>query len=227
MNIKRISLEEVADLGKNLFYRDYKTETDFFDTPHFTYLSCATYATMINTMFGDEKTRNKQSDGFSYVNLSGPWIVTEQCEIKEEKGQKFIETSMPCFCFDFDAMASSIHSVVKGAKGQCGDLMRISNKDIWKLEYAPVTNDIYYYQLGEKIILPNLKCDPGKLTVHYLPALLPSNPKCTVPETMVDGIITTVLQIMFAAKKETPFIKIANDGNPNPNPQKELADVKG
>lgn len=223
---KRITLAQVADLAKDLFYREYKTETDFFDLPHFLYLSCTTYAKIMNDMFQDEKMRNRANDGFSYVSMSGPWLLSEKCTIqKDEMGDSYIQTSLPLFCFDFDALASSLYSVRKVGEA-CGDLMRISNKDVWKLCSLPVTNDIYYYQLGEKIKLPNLKCELKELWAIYIPAIMPSNLNCTIPETMVDGIVTTVLQIMFGAKKETPFIKIANNSNPNPSPDEIAEEYK-
>lgn len=227
MKNERLSLEKVAQLGQDLYYRNYKHESEFFDEVHFLYLCCSTYAKLINDMFQEDKKRNKDSDGFSYVNVSGPWLVSEDCEVKQDGEAKdgtgkYLETKMPVFCFDFDALASSVHSVLKKVKGQCGDLMRISNKDLWKLDHTPKTSDIFWYQMGERILLPNLTCDPGKLHVNYIPALLPTNPTCTVPETMVDGIITTVLQIMFGAKNETPVVKMANNSNMNTNPASDI-----
>lgn len=222
--MKRISLEQTAQLVMDLYYKNYKQESEFFVLTHFIYLCCTTYAKIINDMYAEEKKKNKDSDGFSFANFSGPWLLEEWCEIKKnDDGVSYIETSMPCFVFDFDALASSVHSIQKGAKGQCGDVMRLSNKDYWKIDKLPVTGDIYWYQLGEKILLPNLKCDPGKLKTYYLPALLPSNPQCMLPETMADGIITTTLEIMFGAKKETMLTKMANNSNPNTTETSEVA----
>jgi len=87
----------------------------------------------------------------------------------------------------------------------------------------PKTSDIYFYQLGEKILLPNLTCDPGGLIVNYIPSLLPENENCTVPETMLAGILTTSLQIMFGAKNETMVVKMDNNSNPNTSSVSELA----
>lgn len=221
--MKRFTLNETADLAQDLFYRDYKKDFDYFDTPHFLMLTCTTYAKIMNDMYQEEKNRTKQSEGFSFVGFSGPWIVTEACEIQEKHGKKYIQTKMPLFSFDFDSLCSSIVSVTKSAGSPCGELIRISNKDVWKLCAMPKCSDIFYYQLGEDIFLANISCNPGKLIVNYIPALMPDNVNCTIPETMIDGIITTVLQIMFGAKNQTAFVKTANDGNINPDPQHETA----
>ncbi len=223
--MERFTLDQLAQMGMDLYFRSYKSDDEFFDLVHFKLLSCTTYAKIINDMFQDDKLRNKGADGFSYVNVTGAWIKTEYCEVKIDKdsGKKYVETSVPCFSFDFDALASSVHSITKQVKGQCGDLMRISNRDIWKLDELPVTSDIYWYQLGEKIWVEKMKCDTGKLRVNYIPAVLLEDGNATIPETMADGIMTTVLQIMFGAKNETMVVKTANNSNPNGTVETEVA----
>lgn len=221
----RIKLDQVAQMGLDLYYRNYKHDADYFDMPHFLFLVCATYIKMMNDMYKDEKMRNKDSDGYSYITLSGQWLTTELCEVKKDEklGVHYIETQMALFTFDFDALCSSIHSITKGPGAKCGDIMRLSNKDYWKLDHLPTTSDIFWYQMGEKILLPKLSCNPGKLIVNYLPSVSPTNQTCSLPETTVMGIITTVLQVMFGAKNETMVVKMVNNDNPNVTPESELS----
>ncbi len=225
MSNKRVPLGDLAQMLSDAYYRDLKSDDEFFDMVHFAFVACTAYAKILQDIYSADKQQNKDGDGFSYVNISSEWLLTEVCKIQDDKvtGFKYIATAMPTFSFDVDAMSSAIHSILKPPGAKCGDFIRLSNKDYWKIASLPKTSDIFCYKMGEKILLPNLTCDPGDPIVNYIPALLPENLECTVPETMQAAILTTALQIMFGAKNETMVVKMDNNGNPNTTPVTELA----
>lgn len=223
--MKRFTLEQIAQFGLDAYLRAYQSTADFFNMVHFKVLVCSTYATVMNDKYQDQKTRIKQDSGFSFVEMSGPWFVKDEIKVCKDdvKDVHYIELPQPNFVFEYDSLCSSVHSIVKTGKKQCGEFIRISNADYWKIPSVPVTNDIFWYQLGERIEFPISIGMPEKVLVNYIPALLLNSDKCSIPETMVDAIVTTVLQIMFGAKNETMVVDKSDDGNPNVNATSEMA----
>jgi hypothetical protein len=212
----RITLDRVAQMGMDMYFRDYAPESAFFNLDDFKLLACSTYAKLFNDDFQAQKTQNRNIDMFSYADMTASFLLSEEIEIQEREGIKFAQTKLPLFAFLFDSMSSAIESITKIKDCPCGEIIKISNRDKWKLKHVPSSKNIYYYLMGDLIEFPSLSCNPGKLRINYLPALLPDNDACNVPEFYVITLITTVLQIMFGAKNEN-IIDMSNDSNPNVN----------
>jgi len=221
-----LTLEQLVAQAIDMYRREYGNEQDFWDEDNFKVLVVAYLQKLYNDEYDDKKSRNKAEAGFSIVEFPGEWLIQEDVEIQEKDGEKFVETKQPFFTFTFDALTSAIHSIRKiGDCGcTCGEFIRLSNKDYWKVNRLPPTSNRYWYGMSGKLVMPcgpEKQCLPKKLRVTFLPLPTMESDCAWIPGPYVTVIITTVLNQLFGAKQGTPVLDETNDGNDNASQQTE------
>lgn len=218
--MKSVTLKQVADMAEGMFYQDLRAQDAFFEGAHFKWLCAQTYSTLLNKEFTERKLRNKMTEGFSFVEISPSWLVEEDSDVeKGNDGIAYFDTTNPIFSFDFDAMSSGLQ-MLRAVGKCCGDLIRISFKDKWQYCRAPLTKDSYFYQGVNRVELIGRACLPEKVSVWYVPALDIENNDSVMAEGMAIPVITTVLNLMFAAKNGE-VVDMSNNANSNAQPATE------
>lgn len=214
-----VTLKQIADMAEDLYYQNYKADDQFFDLAHFKFLLATKYAEIINDEYKANKLLNKTLTGFSWVEISQDWLITESVEIKRDKDEMSAELSQGIFGFEFDALSSGVQFVNIG--GQCGELVRISINDRFAVCRMPITAQIMYYVKGSKIIFVNMNCDVKEAEVMYIPSVDCTNDDALLSDYKVHPMITETLNLMFGSKNGN-IVDMTDDSNPNTSPATEL-----
>lgn len=212
-------LGDVAEKAMDLYYQDYKAESDFIDETHFAFMVVAAYNKLISDEFTQSKLINKQMSGFSMVELSEDWTKTERLKVEEDDGERIVKLPGNVITFPFDALGSGVQGL-KLIGGSCKEVVRISHDDTWQIELIETTQTFFYVRRDRGVFI-NLKCFPTDVKVTWVPEISADDMESFIPEAKVLPIITTVLEMMFAAKNGKVVDKTAND-NQNAVMQSEI-----
>jgi hypothetical protein len=222
------TLRQVGDMASALYYQNYKTDESFFDLAHFKFLLATKYNELLLAEFNANKKLNKILTGFSWYEISPSWLVEEtvtpvwDCE----KNQYVATLSQNVFEFDYDAMSSGVQ-YVRMLCADCGNVVRITQRDLISLCYMPVNAQIMYYVKGDnKLVFVNGNCDLSKqkFEVFYVPAVDCLNDDSAIHDDKVNPMIIEVLNLMFGAKNGN-FVDMTNDSNPNTSAIKEIGNI--
>jgi len=219
-----VTLEQISAMAMDLYYQNYRTDESFFDMPHFQFMVVQQYTDMFAKEALINKRENKSDTGYSYIEISPDWMITETHEVKYDKDSKqvYIETNVPPFVFKYDAMGSGIQYVTAHEAG-CTDFKRIAATDKWMICRLPATEQaLYYVEPGGKVVLVlNGGCKPKKINVQYVPSIDCTNPESIMREDLAMDIMKDVLNTMFGARQGV-LVDMANNSNPNMVPQGEV-----
>jgi hypothetical protein len=211
------TLKIVASSIQDLYYQNFPDRVDFFTENDFKYHAAAMYSEMLNTLYQAARKENKGEMGFSSVEISAQWLITQKIEkdkLKWDEMQKrwYCLTDFPIFSFDFDAFGNGLNGI--RPYGNSCNLKKISNQEIRFADIIPTTPDIYYFVENENRI-DFLKKPDLPIAVYYIPKVLGSNDQCLMSDNIVSAVIEGTLQLMFGAKNGMPVIKEADDANRN------------
>lgn len=222
------TLRQVGDMASALYYQNYKTDESFFDLAHFKFLLSAKFVELLLAEFEANKKLNKILTGFSWYEISPSWLVEEVVTPKwdSERNQYVATLSQNVFSFEYDAMSSGVQ-FVRMLCAECGNVVRITQRDLISLCYLPINSQIMYYVKGEnQLVFVNSGCDLSKqkFEVSYVPAIDCQNDDSIIHEDKVNPMIVEVLNLMFGAKNGN-FVDMTNDSNPNTSAIKEIGNV--
>jgi hypothetical protein len=209
-------LIDIASLAEDLYYQDYAERDKFFDTDDFKYHCASAYSTMLDDEFQAWRKANKMETGFSNVELSAGWLVTQtfkETDAQYDEGNQrwYILLENSIFTFKFDAFGNGLNGI--RPYGNSCNLKKISNQEIRFHDIIPVTPDIYYFVEGKKRI-DFLKKPTFPVTSYYIPEVIGNDNNCVISDSMVKPVIMATLQLMFGAKQGN-VVHEADDGNKN------------
>lgn len=213
-------------LGQNImdaYYQDYKPDEGFFDLSYFMSMASTAYGKLLNDAYEAAKLLNRATLGFSFVELSSDLLVMEKLAVKEntELKQHYSDLSKPIYTFPFDSMATAVNRVMPFGT-DCGEFIKISLDDSWKLCQLPANNKSFYSVFNDKIIYNKFACPELKfVNVMYAPAISSDDADAQITDSLAFNIQTLVLQQMIGAREGT-IVDKTNDSNPNKVIQTEI-----
>jgi len=217
-------LVEVAQNIMDLYYQQYKSDEDFFEEYHFKYLAAAAYAQILQEEYEKSYKLSLAEKGIGEPALNPEWFISEEKEVvASDMGDKELKLASCPFTFRFDKQSSGVQGVYPLA-GKCGEFIRISVDDQWKIKNAPTTNIVFWFPLSNKIVFKNVHCGLKKVKVVYIPSLKELEDTCALPDSMQMDIIQRVLNIMFVAR-QGGVVDMTNNQNPNKVMESEIDTV--
>lgn len=219
----RMTLGVVATLVQDLYYQDFAGRDAFIGDEQIMPLIAMAYARMLNEDYKTAKALNRAMMGFSWIEISSDWLSEPEIITvsKQSNGVISGELSKRVFSFDFDSMSSAIQNVFPADGSACGQLIRISQLDRWKMCRLPYNEKVFYIVNGSKIEIITQGGYPKKLSVQYVPTLWPLDDTTTVALTRSDELVKNTLQLLLIAKDKVVVDK-SNDSNPNTTIQTEI-----
>lgn len=213
-------LLHVAARAMDMYHQDLMTEESFFGEDHFKYMVSAAYAKLLNDEYDKARLINRQTMGFTYVELSPEWIKKIPLTLEEttEDDNKMFYADLPQNCkpfsFAFDAMSNGIQGIYSSCH-EC-DFIKVSLNDLWQLRLVPPCDKIFYFLTDRRVIFKNItNKNVGKhLFVNLIPVIDVDDDDFMIPESKELEIINMALQIMIAAKNGV-VIQKADDQNKN------------
>lgn len=219
-------LIEVATRIYDLFNQNYAPNDRFIDIDDVKFHVATTYSTMLNTAFQQQRKENKQMDGFSNIEISSMWMVSNELPIEydEERDDFFIKLKQPVYSLDWDTSASALHGIHSiGGKHQLYRKIGLIERRFRQV-IPPNTAIFYYLKTAEEIRLwnepPGGRPIKGAIVeVQYIPVIVGQDNDCKLSDNIIAPLIEQVLALLFKAKSGN-FIQKLDDQNPNtPTPQ--------
>lgn len=209
------NLSELAQNIMDLYYQQYKSDEDFFELYHFEYLSSVAFSKLLQDEYEKSYKMSLAERGIGQAQINPQWFKTEERElVASEMGDKEIVLDQCPFTFRFDKQSTGIQNIYP-LNGKCGDFIRLTIDELWKLKNVPDTDIVWWIPVGNKILFKNLKCGLKKVHIIYIPSFDLSKPdKCMLTDSAQADIIDWVLQRMFAARQGS-VIDMTADQNAN------------
>lgn len=210
----KTTLKIVASRAMDQFYQNYAPRDAFFDIDDFKFHFATIYTTMFDNAFQQFRKMGKAEDGFSNVEITSNWLVTEEVTAESDKNSDiyFVSPSSCIFGFGWDEFSYSLDNFKP--VGHCGcKLQKISRQESHYLDISPTTSLCYYWvEANNKIAVTN------KVTglITYVPAVDSKNENCVMSDLIVADVIKMTLDLFFKAKSGNVIDK-TNDNNANNN----------
>lgn len=217
-----ISLYIVAQDAMDAYYQGYAPRDGFFDIDDFKRYIVATYTSMLNAEFAQLKRQAKQEDGFSSVEISPDWLITEQLTIQRKVNDVWAELKQSIFAFPWDVYSMGLQEVriVKCKNPNDAKAVKVTYKDAKFISQSLYNDTYYYYPKGcNKIIFRNRY--PQEAEAMYVPALDINNDNSVISEAKAFEVITATCKFMVGIR-DGQLIQMSNDSNPNKVAPKEI-----
>lgn len=212
------NIKIIADLTMNLYFEDFANGAEFFDIDDFVRYTGIAYADLIGQEYLVMYNQNRQDGNMDIIEFSHDWLKTEV--VKKQSGVEgfFIELSQPIMSFPFDRKDSGIQNIFPVGGKFKGEFIRSSISEIWKDQYLPLTQHVYWALLENKIYLSsNLVDPPLEMRVVYVPE---ASENLNIPSSRQQSVIKNTIQLMREAAKGY-VVKENNNQNLNPIIQTE------
>jgi len=206
-------LKLVGQRSMDLFYQNYKSNTDFFDLPDFIYYSGDTLADYYLQEYKQLKAVMRSDKQEEVVSFSENILSEQELEVETHEGAMVAKLKQPFLSFPYDEQSSGIQFIFPVSCKDCPSIIRSSLTQIWKFKHVPITNKVYWYinRPMQLALWTNSNVMLKKIRVLYVPT---PTPDAEVPDTLVDFITTNTVTKMKGIAQGV-VVKKAQDGNQN------------
>jgi len=217
------TLSWVAQMMQDFYYKELKTDSDFFETDHFIYCVRAVYAKLIDADAKEARQLDKVESGYYTISLSQDWLIEEEVEFKETDSNSGVyvgNLKHTPYAFAYDRMTYSVQTVEP--LNNCKPYTRISADQKFKLRHIAKTDMVFFYIVANRIHLINQSaCTPDKAVVMYAPSLSGNPDEVFVPLNKHFDIVTIGAKLLLEIVSNV-IIDKTNNQNPNKIIQSEL-----
>lgn len=201
---KSLVAQEIMDL----YYQQYKTNSDFFDKSDFVYFTGIGYADLVQAEYDKQYAMIRSEDaGQGLVSFDQSWVQTTYLKPKKDEEGYYADLPAAVMSFMTDRYNIGIQNVFEIARGQLVEIIRSTVDSAWQDQYLPIgCAGFFYLEMGRRIRLVNVQAN--KLKVNYVPSS--EDPALDIPDTKAGPIIQYVLNLMFAAKDKRVVARVNN-----------------
>ena len=217
------TLIEAATRIMDLYYQNYAPNDKFLDIDDFKYQVAITYATILNNLYQPERKYNKQTEGFSNIEIPAAWLVTDDnlvIEYDDTNDRYFTKLHHEVFSFDFDNTANALMGVHKRGKGPHCVYRKISLNERRFRQIIPPAGVVFFYlNTPTEIVFWGAK-KGATIESQYVPRVVEQENDCILSDNIISTLTPIVLDVMFKSKNGN-FIDKIDDQNPNVNPAQQ------
>jgi hypothetical protein len=214
-------LKYVAQDVMDMFYRDYKGNSDFFDIDDFIEFTGNNISGIYQSFYQEKYNENVKDKKEEVVTFDSGVLSEQVIEVKDN-GTGTLEGKLlfPVMSFTYDQQSVGFQDVfVIEPKESNYELERTNISSIWSLRYMPVTNRAFFYSDINTIkIIKKGNSNINKVRVLYIPTMFP---EAVIPDGIIEVAIEKTVQsmrTMIAGK----IVKESLDGNKNEIAQTEI-----
>lgn len=195
------------------FYKNYKTDYQFFDLNDFTTYVGNTVAGIYQKMFDVRRQEFRQEKKDEVVTFDEGMLSEQIVTVKREGEVLIAELKEPIMSFLTDVNNSGIQSIfIVNPKGSHNEIERTSLSQLWQLQYIPKVNKMFFHGGKNKITIVNKSdCNVSEIKVYYIPQMY----DCAyIPETIANEAIANTVLLMKQMHDKT-VVKKSLDNNDN------------
>lgn len=202
---------DAAQMFFDKYEQDYAARDNFFEVDDFARSIMLKYSLAVEQLFQQTRKENKAESGFSNVEISPAWCVSEKHEVlfDEDQQQFYILLNQPIFPTNYDAFVNMLQSV----HSKHVECRKISTQEIKNMDIMPPMNISFFWVDGiNKVVFANK--DPKEVYVKYVPVVSLENDTNFLSQSILGMIQDDVIK-GFREARDGVVINEANDGNKN------------
>ena len=207
-------VREVAQRAMDQFYKQFKTNSDFFGLDDFVARVGGVVADFYFQLYR-EKYAEIRADGNSSAEVVqfDPLHLNEQILEVDKKG--FAEYKYPVMSFVYDQQSVGVQEVLDDKTGE--EVFRRTSKI--KKSLLPHTDRAYYRVKKKGLEIITDGCKVERVAVAYIPAVS-NEVDWEVPDVLVEN---TIIRVVASMRELDPgLVKKTNDQNQNMAPETEI-----
>lgn len=214
-------LKYVAQDVMDMFYRNYKGDSDFFNLDDFIEFT-GNNISVIYQSFYQEKYNENLKDKKEEVIVFDVGMLSEQIIEVKDNGTGTLEGKLlfPVMSFAYDQQSVGFQDVfVIEPKESNYEVERTNISSIWSLRYMPVTNRAFFYpDINTLKIIKKGNTNINKVRILYVPTMFSD---AIIPDGIIEVAIEKTVQSM-RAMIAGKIVKQGLDGNKNEILQTEI-----
>lgn len=214
-------LNYVAQDVMDMFYRNYKGDSDFFNLDDFIEFT-GNNISVIYQSFYQEKYNENLKDKKEEVIVFDVGMLSEQTIEVKDNGTGTLEGKLlfPVMSFAYDQQSVGFQDVfVIEPKESNYEVERTNISSIWSLRYMPVTNRAFFYpDINTLKIIKKGNTNINKVRILYVPTMFSD---AIIPDGIIEVAIEKTVQSM-RAMIAGKIVKQGLDGNKNEILQTEI-----
>lgn len=167
-------MSKLADVGQMImdaYYRDYATDEDFLKLIHFKYVAGIVYGWLQEQDYKEQRTRSRQDKGYTEVNLSPDFLITETAEVSFDEATQLYKITPKFKPYAFDAYDEYGYGI-QDVQSVKGDFVRMSYKGRWKLKRNPISSKTFWFNQSGVVFLDKTADKFKKVSLLYAPDVL-------------------------------------------------------
>lgn len=217
-----IQLRFVGQNAMDLYYRDFKGNTGFFELDDFIFRAALALAEFYQKSYDQKynELRQEKSAKDELVGFDQDQLSSQEIEFKGNIGT----ISYPVMTFLSDK-SNCGYQFLLPLKPWDVKFERASLDEEWQFDYLPESKRIFWYpKQGTIKAQKNSACTVQKAELLYIPSAMDREGKVFGEALIPDGVANTVTNMTVAAMRqlEAPVVKESLDGNENKVLQKEV-----
>lgn len=215
-------IEIVAQDSMDLFYQNYKSNSDFFDIEDFVRHCSGVMAGYYNQMYERARAEMRQERRDEIISFDADILLPQILKIKEDKdaGELYADLEFPVMSFPFDEHGVGVQDIYAKHPNNKINFERTTATAKYQLKYVPACPVIWFYKSVNRIRLIN-KTTTKLMEIVALTVPSVANPKLQVPDAIVEYVVTTAAATIKQAGQAV-VVKKSEDENPNKLPQTEI-----
>lgn len=206
------TIEIAASRALDLYYANYKSNSEFFDEDDFIAHCSGLVASAYQQQYERMRQERRQEKREEIAAFDSGLLIPMKLEVKREDDDLFAVVTDPIMTFSFDEWGSGIQQVY-GVNPKSAKFERTTLTGLYQLDYIPTCGVIWFCKDGNRIRFVNkTTLNLKEVRAMVLPGV--GNKKMLVPDDIFEYVITTAAMTIKQGVNGV-VVKKSDDGNPN------------
>lgn len=202
-----------AQRSMDLFYTNYKTNSDFFELDDFISHCAGVLGAVYQDGYQKMRAEMRQEKKDEIISFDADILVEQLLDVVEKEGELYSILKNPVMAFPYDEQSVGIQNIFDGLGRQIRFERTTLSAAQFQLEYVPVGNIIWYYKVKDRLKFVNkTPYRLGSIKVWTVPSV--TDPELMVPDGVYEYVITTAAMTIKEGGKGA-VVKKSLDGNQN------------
>lgn len=196
----------------DIYFQDYAPEDAFFSVEDFAYWVGTVYDKDVDDIARLQYSNSFSETGTGQITFSPDFLISKEFPVIHKDGELYAQVNISAASFTYDSQNSGVQEVFAvGKKGNCGECIRTTYTELWKLKLLSYSNKVWWFYTGNRIEFKNNSgCYPQKIKVVYVPSSADADFK--LPKSREFDIATRAWALMAQARQGT-IPDQTNNGN--------------
>lgn len=212
------NIKIIADLALNLFYGDYANGAEFLDADDFIYYAGLSYTDLLGQEYQIMYNQMRADGDENVIEFSHDWLKTEVIKREKDNEGYYVKLSEQVCSFPYDKRDVGIQNVFPVGGKFKNEVIRSSISSIWQDSYLPLTKNVFWGLLEDRIYFSSNLVDPApEYRIVYVPGV---SDNLQIPASRQKMVIDNTIKLVKESLRGT-IIKETNNQNLNVAPVTE------